>query len=516
MRRKDFDITSKVSMHDVHQFEVKLEYNLEKLQDTNNYRIQTCFFIPRAVNINQFTYPKDEFFSDLNNYIRFKTPSYSFKLILDPHFKRSPLYILNRIAEEMSSPSESSDIAKLSKQAIKECKLLACMVKARLEDFELFVNRKLNKADKDENYIIRRLEEGVVRGIRILEEFRELKSRFSKLSPAPKELLNYFQIVEEFLSYMLEEEFIGIMKKVRQEIPTNARLSELDAKFKEGIKAEIEYRRKNNFKLIFNKDENSKENYIYQMGQYKKIVSSVLYLRTIREQKNTAYFQIVGSAAAFVASLLYFFITYQISKRVAIDSTWFIVLVSFGYVFKDRIKEGIKIAFQPHLIKSLPDQDNDILDSTEGEQVKLGRIREWVYFTNRSKVNPILLELRDRNSAEIFPGESPEEILVFQKEINIDTETVMKRHSRTINFTDIMRFNIQKYLLRMDNPEQPINYFDEDLGQSVSTIGSRVYHIYLGLQYAELREDEEKIRFELYRIVASKWGIKRIEFVEER
>ena len=85
---KNFDIESRVSIYSPTQIEVKLEYNLEKLAETNNYKIETFFFLPEILSINEHNYRKEEFYSETKNYIRFMHPSYTLAQILDPEFNK--------------------------------------------------------------------------------------------------------------------------------------------------------------------------------------------------------------------------------------------------------------------------------------------------------------------------------------------------------------------------------------------------------------------------------------------
>lgn len=514
MANKLFDISSRINIHDIHQLEIKLEYKLEELRKINKYKVDVYMFIPRAININEYTYSKDEFYSDMHNYIRFKTPSFSFKLILDPDFTRSPLFVLKDLFNKLKKERDFDKKTDLIKKTVKELKLLGCMVRARFRDFHLFVERKLNKENRDDEYLLIRVENKIRRGIRILEELRNLKDKYNNNYPKQTELFKYFQLVEEFLSYLFEEEMIRIFRLLKSEIIGNKQLESLEEFFNEFMIREYEYRRNSGFSLVFERNGKGKEYYIYQMGQYKKIVSSVLYLNVTREQKNLASVHVIGSISAFTASIVYYLVASLISKQAATNSILFVILISFGYVFKDRVKDIVKILFRPRILSFLPDHKTEIIDPSN-KKTPLGSIRETVSFTDRQQVTPEILRLRDKTRRKSLPEQSPEEILVYRKELTVNTDAVQKLHTRTVNFTDIMRFNIRKFLLKMDDPEQPINYFNEELEKGTTITGDRVYHINLVLKYSHVKGDKEDIKYERYRLVANKLGIQRVEFINE-
>ena len=62
-------------LHDKYQLEMKFTYPANPETPVNKYCVDTFFFLPTNLGINAATYRKEEFFSDLHEYIRLKTPS---------------------------------------------------------------------------------------------------------------------------------------------------------------------------------------------------------------------------------------------------------------------------------------------------------------------------------------------------------------------------------------------------------------------------------------------------------
>ena len=66
-------IQQAINPHDRYQIEIKLDYEL--LDDNKtNYRVYTYFFLPRSLGISAESYRKKDFYRDVQNYIRLKTP----------------------------------------------------------------------------------------------------------------------------------------------------------------------------------------------------------------------------------------------------------------------------------------------------------------------------------------------------------------------------------------------------------------------------------------------------------
>ena len=506
---KNFDISSRILEHDANKLEIKLEYNLEDLVKTNNYKIETYFFIPYELKINKSTYTKEDFYADTKNYIRFMNPFYSLKQITDPTFKQSPLYSLCSIAEKYK---KEEDI----EQIIKELKLTGTMVRARLRDWRIFVKHNL-KQSKNLKKKLTDFKGRMENCQKVLEKFRKLQEIYIK-SIEDKQVNQYFQIVEEFLSNMIEERltqvFILIEEKNKNSPNNGHELNKIKKELKIFLKQERAIRKIKKFKLILEDTKKGKEKYLYWFSRYKKIVSSVLYLDISRGKKNTTYGHIIAAWAAFFSAALNSYIAIYIFKTYAANTIFFITLMALLYVFKDRVKNILKLIVGTKALSRFPDSFTSIKDTSEKKIIKLGEIREKVFFPSVSQINSEVLKIKDKSSES--PQSSLEKILVYQKEINIKTSLIKKYYSRTTNLTDIMRLNLNKFLVNMGNPTKSIYYYNQLSGKLKRTKGDRVYQLGLIIRYTKLAKRRKKIlHYEHYNIICTKLGIKRVEFVKK-
>jgi hypothetical protein len=86
-------IQQAIKSHDKYQIEIKLDYELLEAKRTR-YQVLTFIFIPQNLGITTETYAKADFYRDIQNYIRLKTPT----LILRDFTKysTSPLVIVEK------------------------------------------------------------------------------------------------------------------------------------------------------------------------------------------------------------------------------------------------------------------------------------------------------------------------------------------------------------------------------------------------------------------------------------
>jgi hypothetical protein len=121
------------------------------------------------------------------------------------------------------------------------------------------------------------------------------------------------------------------------------------------------------------------------------------------------------------------------------------------------------------------------------------------------KVDPEVQILRNRDHiTEIENTWRTEKVLHYVKEITLSPRTI-DRHSRKTAMTDIARFNVRHFLLKMDEPQTELFVLSGDRSEAVP--GARVYHVNLVIKFT----DAARVRYERVRLVLDQDGIKRLE-----
>ena len=124
---------SSIERHDLYNFESKIDYILDRTpkEKKSSYLLEVYFFIPESLQINKESYSKDQFFLDLNNRIRFKTPQMTIQGLLDEKNNLSPIYVLLENLKKIEYGEKSHEI---NTRIEREIRLLACIIKASLRD----------------------------------------------------------------------------------------------------------------------------------------------------------------------------------------------------------------------------------------------------------------------------------------------------------------------------------------------------------------------------------------------
>ena len=128
--------------HDRFQVNLNLDYHLDRGKITR-YRISSYIFVPSSLGIAEKSYPKDEFYRDIKNYIRIKTPEMSLRDLIDSDI--SPLRTVQQIIQRPSWYLEDG----LSLQLIHALRLFGAMFQASLREHLNLLDRRIKTAPQE-------------------------------------------------------------------------------------------------------------------------------------------------------------------------------------------------------------------------------------------------------------------------------------------------------------------------------------------------------------------------------
>src|SRR5437870_3240054 len=118
-------LENRLDIHDRKQFELKLEYQPSGDDPDSEYYLDAFIFVPQSLNISQDTWQRDDFYADLHNYVRLKTPNLSFDELLKSEL--SPLAQLEqRVLLGLMGPES---------EVVYDAKMLSCIFRGGLRRF---------------------------------------------------------------------------------------------------------------------------------------------------------------------------------------------------------------------------------------------------------------------------------------------------------------------------------------------------------------------------------------------
>ena len=506
-------LDSKITQHDKHRFEVKLDIELAPGRQ-NVYRIETYFFVPRALNITPITYTKRDFYNSAQQYIRFKTPPMSLAMLADSGNRLSPLHGVHRkLLPLLAGSHDKSQVD----GALDEIKLLGAIARGAARDFARYLLGELEharQAGADGDARLAMLQEkglsfvGEVNAF--VEAMRFLQGQVDN-PVVPQKLRDAFFFCDEYLSIMFEDYLTALLEGVRETPAARAKLAALDGELAKVILAQRAYRRAMKYPSIV-KLRGANEVLVYRRGVLKKFVSSVLHLQLeISEWEGVIQFFYgiaAGAAMLFAAAAAVF-----AQSRYATNSLTFVAIVVVAYIFKDRLKDWLKLFFSKTMTRWLSDRKVDIRDPRTGGRI--GSFKEAFSFVASEQVPP---EIHHRRNADNFTSldqeGKPERVMKYEKEVTLYPEPILKFHERRKDLNDIMRFSIDDFLKQADNPK--VDYLHlSDEGDRLQVLEcARAYHVNMIMRYGSYDSAGlPQVSYERVRIVFNREGITRLEEV---
>ena len=107
----------------------------------------------------------------------------------------------------------------------------------------------------------------------------------------------------------------------------------------------------------------------------------------------------------------------------------------------------------------------------------------------------------------------PETVLCYAKEISLNSAVLRAGGLECDGLTDIMRFNVQRLLNRMDDPWESYRYVKPNSLEVCESRCARVYHLNAVFRMTTASGDTT---LERVRIILNRKGIQRLEHIAPR
>lgn len=515
------DIDSANTIHDSLQFQCRYDYDLHRTgqEKSKDLSLDLYFFIPRSMGINSDSYERRQFFSDLTNYLRIKTP------FQPDWYSIDPLELTLHYSEIYLDSSTSTSRRKTLSQAVeKEVKLFGCFLNTLLKELKIKLRSRKQFSINPEDVAKEVIKDAQDIQFRLINFRNRYLSRIlSHGSLYHESVRKCFHLINEYLSYRLEENFIYIIEDLQDEF------KEYSKSIRVLLNGEINCRKRHLYGVRASSKRSVAESLHYRLGLLKKYVSSVLYLKSKSIKKDSKVRNVIAATGAALAASFAAMTEaqrYQILQGPQASFRLGIVFVVgvVGYVLKDRIKDMSKEYFNNKLKKFLPDRDFELKlpfvssDDTVKEYT-IGVCQEYMTYQKKENLPPEIQYLRQLDRRDELEPERLEEVIQYSKNIEVNLGKRPDSIAHVSQIKDIIRFDVSEMLKKLSEPTKAWKFFTED-GSIKSSEAPRVYHINIIARY-KLRlgfqtYKRHKIEYERFRLVLDKAGILRLETVVPR
>ncbi|MEY2932303.1 MAG: hypothetical protein RL033_3052 [Pseudomonadota bacterium] len=504
-------IEGRLDQHDRDQFEVKLDYTIDRHNKRNRYEVDAYFFLPKSLGVDAQTYPKVQFYSDVQAYIRLKTPQLSFQQLARTEDGSSPL---GRVMAQLEGSHRSDSRAEQEARLSRELRLIGCSVRANLRDrsrqlrHRLLGLLKLEAVDSHELEALRSEVAALVQEARgVLAKYRLLRPSFA---PPQFEatLAETYALVDEYMSVTLEGQLTRLLQSLEQAGALSPALQAERALLSQCILDERAHRQRCGQESL-PQAEGGNETLVYRLGLLKKFVMSVLFLEIERNRDGHGTANFVAALAAGLAMFLATVGSVFVQTIYEVNTLPFVLALTTAYIAKDRVKEWAKLYLSAKMAPWLSDYRVKISSPVDG--TVLGSCLERVALCSPQSLPAEVLGARHGHRLHSIEARSKREVVLhYHKRVTIYGRKFNGLHQQAQEINDIIRFSVASFSTRMDDPVRSLLAFDEHQQRVRQVRCNKVYHLNLVFVLRAL-DSGVSPHIEHARVILDKRGIRRVE-----
>ena len=471
-------IKESLKVHGKRQFEVKQKVSFARDAKEVRYQVETYFFLPTALQINNYTYTSGEFQRSLKNYVRLRPPTKKLRSLCAKEG------VLDELKEQLQQFEQQTELAvdtyenTLKRYALTYKRSLRLAVKTVRKNTQ-------KRTPETVDAILKDVEKS-------LEDYRAL---CGLAAPIEKRLnSNAFAYCDEYISfittYYLREMF------TQPDVPAHEQSHEL-------WRQEMLYR-KAHYPDSVPLPGCDNEMVLYRWSIIKKYVSRYLFLDIRRKNGAPLLLHSIYGFAAAVSMIFATFIAFFWQGRYGALSINLFLAMVIAYIFKDRIKEIGREQLFRMFQKWIPDRRLLIY---KDDKTAVGICKETFRFIKDAFLPEDVRKMRQQSHwIKLLNDQRAEDILLYKKEVLLHNHPQLFEQTQ-YSIIDITRFNITDFLKYIDNVFEELPLLEEE---DHTTLSERIYHIYVIRRVIFGNQTTS----ELARLVINAEGIKRLEVIQ--
>ena len=456
------DLTTKI--HDKFTLEFKVGFIAKKNQNilkVNDFVMNTWIFVPNSLDINKSKYSKENFYRDIKTSVRLITPTYQLHALANDD-TLLPWQLIETNAKVIEKHPENTD-------ALRHAIKMYCAI-AKSATREAFNAIAKETGTELHSKVIDFLNDVP----KVLSKFRKVKDSLNGSSN--QQIVQAFCYGDEFLSNILEQYGYRLREHIRLKHPDE--YQQLEPTFKQTLLTEKDYKKAQGYLRIQRDSDDGNSRFVYHASLLKKFAESDLFLQANKSRNTFLIEQIFYSAAAGVAMIFATVASFFFQQKYGNFTFPFLVALVISYMFKDRLKDWLRMIFANRLSSKIFDTKTIFRINKQ----KIGWTKDSVDFVECDKVPEEVLKMRQRTQLFDMVSGKDEKIILYRKKVQLHRDQLAKASPYPLNgVNDLIRFNITEFLRKMDNPDIPLQASWEDTNYSV-IVGKKVYYIQFIIQ----------------------------------
>lgn len=462
-------ILRRVAVHDRFQLEMKLGYPLARGRKTR-YRIDTFIFVPQSLGINPVTYGRNDFYRDIQHYVRMKTPQLTLHELLDA--PASPLVDSEKVIA--AHPANLS--TELERRLRDSFRFLRAILKSALQEVATPLTRPAPADPAARAALFGRVADALLEdAVAVMDRYRFLRIALARAQAGPA-LQRTYRLTDESMSLLFEESLLKLHEQAGTWLPSGIRGAWRD-RLAAQIRREIAHRQTQGYPSVLTRE--TQDEYLLRVSALKKFTSSVLWLPINVRREGGTWEQVLFSLAAGVSMVFATVVAFYAQSIYGQVSLPVFVALVIAYMFKDRIKEQGRAMSASFLSRRLHDYRTVI--QTQDERRVLGYVREKMTYVDPNKVPAEVRQVREAGAyGEVDLPIQRETVILYSKDVSLNEAAFRYIDEHDLGghaINDIMRYDIRAFLRKMDDPRQEKLMLEGD--RVVRVRCHRTYHVNL-------------------------------------
>lgn len=477
-----------------------------------SYTLDAYFYFPHSFGVNSATLPREQFYRSANSYMRLHAPGLKLSELADLDNDNNPGTALrNQLPLLMTERAPSSE----------SLAMLAQLLGAELADAATFAVQRLRRlvvaaelsgvVGETGELLERACAETCSDILKALGSVRRLRAKTSAYRALmPPALLDGLCFAEEYASAIVDEQLAELATIIESSVALRDGLctaTRLRARL--GLTIEQVNRRRMDQGFAMPWDDRP-EYFSYRMALLKDELERALYVDTRRLVRDPFY---QNSAAVVAASLAATWATLAqiplLSTDLATEHRLLVLGFAVGaYVLKDRIKEWTRLILSSRILRW--DHDRKVLGNAlapVGFGEFSGRARERMRFIEPGQVPADVATLRLAHRKMRMLASEREHVLHYHRWLTFRASEAPVPSGFGVQ--DLFRLGLDDLIKRLDDPIDPVSFYDHKSAQFKTAQVPKVYHLNLVLVATKLDTNEQvKTRT---RVIVNQQGIVRLE-----
>jgi len=495
------DIVTKI--HDKFSIEFKIGFLTRRKLKMNDFSVYMWIFVPGSLDITSSTYPKAKFYQDVKSNVRLITPKFLLREIAGG--KAVPLHKLREAFNNLAlSPTRT-----MTAEYEYHIKMFAAITKSAVRDEFKHLKSKHVRAEDREG-----LCQDFVHNCRdLLKGYRSLRKIINTPS-VNAATMKFYYYGDEFLGSIIQNHVVKMADWLRT-IPGEH--TEVIGQLTELYLQEQEYRKKMQYPVVEPDDDIHNRNVVFRFSMLKKYIESDLYVKVPKKKNGVLVEQLYYSIAAGLAMLFATVVSFAFQRTYGSLTLPLFIALIISYMLKDRIKELMRYYFAHRIGTKYFDNKASIFVKNE----KIGFLKEGMDFIPDDKIPEKVKDVRYRKRLLSVENRLlDDKVILYRKLVHINRDKLEAMTPyETAGINDIIRLNVNSFLLKMDNASVNVGSLNEK-GETLNIPCDKVYYVNIVLQTnwdetgkgnLVFKNKNLKSDFKRFRVALTRNGIDSIE-----